>query len=71
MLARSEQAYFQAADAHVKGDFVRWAKVAADTGYADQAHLCRVSRSVNGFSPEALRRGMAEEERFWPYRLWL
>lgn len=71
VLARSEQAFFQAADAHVQGDAVRWAEVAADTGYADQAHLCRVSRRITGFSPEALRRGMAEDEAFWPYRLWL
>ena len=37
----------------------RWADVAADTGYADQAHLCRVTRRIIGCSPKALRQSMA------------
>ena len=46
------------------------ADIAADEGYADQSHLCRVSRRITGFSPEALRVRIAEDEAFWAYRLW-
>lgn len=42
----------------------------ADSGYADQSHLCRETLPVTGFTPEALRQRMAEDEGFWSYRLW-
>ena len=67
-LGRAEQAFFQALAA---GDGpVAWADVAADTGYADQSHLCRETRRVTGFAPAELRRRMAEDESFWIYRIW-
>src|SRR5262249_41591846 len=34
------------------------ARLAADTGVADQAHLCRVVRSETGATPSALRRAL-------------
>ena len=67
-LGRAEQAFFRAL---ADGDNpVRWAEVAADTGYADQSHLCRETRRVTGFAPQTLRERMADDESFWIYRLW-
>lgn len=65
---RAEQAFFRALAA---GDGpVRWAEVAADTGYADQSHLSRETRSITGFAPAELRRRISEDESFWIYRVW-
>lgn len=67
-LGRAEQAFFRTL---AEGDGpVRWAEVAADTGYADQSHLCRETRRVTGFPPQELRQRIAEDERFWIYRIW-
>jgi AraC-like DNA-binding protein len=67
-LGRAEQAFFRTLAA---GDGpVSWAEVAADTGYADQSHLCREIRRVTGFAPAELRRRIAEDESFWIYRIW-
>lgn len=67
-LGRAEQAFFRAV---AEGDGpVPWADVAADTGYADQSHLCRETRRVTGFAPAELRRRIAEDESFWIYRVW-
>jgi AraC-like DNA-binding protein len=68
-LGRIEQAFFAASKTPDEGR-VRWADVAADTGYADQSHLSRASRRVTGFAPEELRRRIRDEEPFWLYRLW-
>jgi AraC-like DNA-binding protein len=68
-LGRIEQAFFRASKT-AGGDRVRWADVAADTGFADQSHLSRASRRVTGFAPEELRRRIRDEEPFWLYRLW-
>ena len=70
VLARSEQAFLQAMAASAEGP-VRWADLAADTGFADQSHLGRVTRRLTGFAPQELRRRIAEEESFWPYRIWM
>jgi AraC-like DNA-binding protein len=35
------------------------ARVAADTGFADQSHLCRVVRGETGHTPAALREALA------------
>jgi len=35
------------------------ARLAADLGFADQSHLCRVIRSETGHTPSALRRALA------------
>jgi AraC-like DNA-binding protein len=70
-MARSEQAFFDAVAAHGQDGGIRWAELAVDNGYADQSHMCRVSRRITGFSPEALRAGIENEEPFWAYRLWM
>lgn len=67
-LGRAEQAFFRTL-AEGEGP-VRWAEVAADVGYADQSHLCRETRRITGFAPQALRQYIAEDERFWIYRIW-
>ncbi len=46
------------------------AEVAADTGYADQAHFCREIRKHTGLTPKELARRVTEEESYWPYRIW-
>jgi AraC-like DNA-binding protein len=69
--ARSEQAFFDAVAAQVETGNIRWVDVAADSGYADQSHLCRTTRRITGFSPEALSAGIEKEEAFWAYRLWM
>ena len=67
-LGRAEQAFFRTL---AQGDEpVRWTDVAADTGYADQSHLCRETRRVTGFAPAELRQRIAEDESFWIYRIW-
>jgi AraC-like DNA-binding protein len=69
VLARAEKAFFQILEADRRDNF-KWVDVAADGGYADQSHLCRVSRRITGFPPEELRRRMTVDEGFWAYRLW-
>ena len=68
-VSRAERAFLALA-ASDAGSTVNWARIAAETDYADQSHLCRETRRLSGFSPEDLRRRSATEEAFWPYRLW-
>jgi AraC-like DNA-binding protein len=68
-ISRSEAAFFQVRREIEAGDLV-WSALAQDVGYADQAHLCRETRRVTGFSPEELRRRIEEDEAFWAYRVW-
>lgn len=69
-MAKSEQAFFDALTAHVDQGSVSWAEVAVGAGYADQSHLCRVTRRITGFTPQALYDGILREEAFWAYRIW-
>lgn len=69
-IGRAEKAFFEVLAAEQRQDQVRWADIAVDTGYADQSHLCRVTRRITGFAPEELRRRIAEDEAFWAYRIW-
>ncbi len=66
---RAEHAFFEAIRGREDGTLRRNA-VALDSGYADQAHLCRDTLRLTGCSPDALRRGMLGDESFWIYRLW-
>jgi len=68
-VGRAERAFFAAMTAERQGR-VDWADIAAREGYADQSHLCRATRRITGFSPEALRRRISEDEAFWVYRIW-
>lgn len=68
--SRAEQAFFGALEADATRASVNWAEVAAEVGYADQSHLCRVIRRISGYAPKALYAGMQSDEAFWIYRLW-
>ncbi|ULU26215.1 helix-turn-helix domain-containing protein [Dyella terrae] len=67
---RAERAFFEAVEADVAQTDVRWVDVAAAAGFADQPHLCRVTRRITGYAPQALYEGMQQQEAFWVYRLW-
>lgn len=67
-LQRAERAFYQASSAHQSGE-LSWAHVAADVGYADQAHLCRETRRVTGLSTTELTEKIMRDESYWAYRL--
>jgi AraC-like DNA-binding protein len=69
-IARAETAFFEVRDT-LENKMLSWAEVAFNTGFSDQAHMCREVRRITGFSPEEFRQAMATEESFWLYRLWM
>jgi AraC-like DNA-binding protein len=72
-LTRMEEAFIETRGTFLSDPANRapnWADIAADTGHADQSHLCRETRRVCGLSPNELKRAVAEEESFWAYRIW-
>ncbi len=68
--ARAETSFFTMREANEQ-DLLNWAEVAFNTGFSDQAHLCREVRRITGFSPEEIKRGIETAESFWIYRLWI
>lgn len=66
---RIEQSFLEARDA-IEDGTVSWAELAARTGYADQAHLCREVRELTGHSPTELARKARDDEAYWVYRIW-
>jgi AraC-like DNA-binding protein len=66
---RIEQSFLEARGA-IEDGTVSWAELAARTGYADQAHLCREVREVTGHSPTELARKARDDEAYWVYRIW-
>lgn len=70
LVSRAEATYLAVA-AHAPQDRVAWADLAAAHDYSDQAHLCRETRRLTGFSPEVLRQQVAQDEAFWAYRIWM
>jgi hypothetical protein len=69
-LARAETAFFEARDT-LENDMLSWAEVAFNTGFSDQAHMCREVRRITGYSPEEFKLALATEESFWLSRLWM
>lgn len=67
-LGRVENLYESIHKALQAGDPI-WANIAAEAGYADQAHMIRRLRQHTGFTPGQLRARAATDEAFWPYRL--
>ncbi|WP_431259634.1 helix-turn-helix domain-containing protein [Roseateles chitinivorans] len=71
LVSRAEAAFQQVRKLDEDEGAVIWSALAQDHGYADQAHLCRETRRLSGFSPEELRRRVAQDEAFWAYRVWV
>ena len=70
-LRRAEQSFFEARD-QARASPANLADVAAQGGYADQAHLCREVRDITGHSPgKFLRLLQSGDESYWIYRIWL
>lgn len=70
-LRRAEQSFFDAREQALGGG-VNLADVAAQGGYADQAHLSREVREITGHSPgKFLRLLDSEDESYWIYRIWV
>lgn len=72
VMGRSEEAFLTtAALATQTTGKLDWAQIAVDTGYSDQSHLIRTTRRITGFTPDALGKGIQQQESFWAYRLWM
>lgn len=70
-LGRAEESFILARAEQLSGmQPPDWASLAADGGFADQAHLCRETRRISGLSPNELRKAIEQDERFWIYRIW-
>ena len=59
---KAEQAFFDTIAADAAQGSVKWADVAAGAGFSDQSHLCRVTRRITGFTPQALYDGILIKE---------
>ena len=68
---KAEQAFFDTIAADAAQGSVKWADVAAGAGFSDQSHLCRVTRRITGYAPQALYDGIYGDEAFWAYRIWV
>lgn len=69
-LSRAETTLSQARMQADQGQPPPWSEVAAQGGYADQAHLCRETREITGHSPTELARRAGDDESYWLYRIW-
>jgi AraC-like DNA-binding protein len=67
-LARSEKIFRQTMT-RIADEHEDWARLAHDTGYADQSHLVRQTKRATGFTPADLRQRIRTERPFWVYRL--
>ncbi len=68
---KAEQAFFDTMAAEATRGAVAWADVALGAGFSDQSHLCRVTRRITGYAPQALHDGIYHDEAFWAYRIWV
>lgn len=68
-ISRVERAFFDSIVAEQQGP-LNWTELAMGAGFSDQSHLCRQIRRITGFAPLELRRLIAQDEAFWPYRVW-
>jgi AraC-like DNA-binding protein len=67
-IGHSEQLFAKLHEAMQMGD-LDWAELAAEAGFADQAHMIRRMRQYTGFTPEQFRQSAGNDEAFWGYRL--
>jgi hypothetical protein len=70
-LTRTEGLFFAARDRYESGQAFDWAALAQEEGFADQAHMIRVSKRITGFPPAEFAKRFIEDESFWMYRLWI
>lgn len=70
-LVRADGVFFAARERYEAGQPYEWAGLAHEEGFADQAHMVRVTRRVTGFSPAEFALRFQEDESFWLYRLWV
>lgn len=68
-MRRAEQLFLDERDAMLQGN-ISWSDIAAQGGYADQAHLCREIRDITGLTPTELARASRDDESYWIYRIW-
>jgi AraC-like DNA-binding protein len=66
--AHIEQLSLKWVEAARKGD-VDWAGLAAESGFADQAHMIRRLKQHTGFTPKELVDRVRYDEAFWIFRL--
>ena len=66
--AHIEQFTLKWIEAAQKGD-VDWADLAAESGFADQAHMIRRWQKHTGFTPKRAQAGARYDEAFWYCRL--
>lgn len=67
-IGRAEDSLFRARQAF-DSNALSWSDIAADSGYADQAHLCREFRRVTGLRPGELKKCI-NHESYWLYQVW-
>jgi hypothetical protein len=67
-IARAESTLLHARKA-LATEGVNWGEIAADNGFADQAHLSREIRRLTGLKPSELK-DLLDHESYWMYRLW-
>lgn len=68
-IQRVHDALQQIRNALETGDKVGLAALAAELGYADQAHLAHEMRALVGLSPSQFGSRLSDTAEFWPYRL--
>jgi AraC-like DNA-binding protein len=70
-LVKTEGIFFAARDRYEAGQPFDWAELAHEEGFADQAHMIRVTKRITGFTPSEFANRFIEDESFWLYRLWV
>lgn len=67
-MGRAESTLLQARDA-LAADQLKWADIAAQMGFSDQAHLSREFRRITGLNPRAWK-DLLTQESYWMYQIW-
>lgn len=66
-LQRMNEAVYALRSGAAEGDTL--AALAAELGYADQAHMARELRALTGLPPSRLEQHIESDPDYWPYRL--